>query len=146
MEITKSLTDFFQSTISPLVLISGVGLILLSLTNRLARTIDRSREMVSEIQNDTSADKENKRIQLRILVKRSYFLKYSITAISFSILSSSLIIPILLIMYLFQVDLSLLGKLFFLLSIIGIIFSAIFLFVDVSFTLKALEIEVKDHL
>jgi hypothetical protein len=146
MEITKSLTDFFQSTISPLVLISGVGLILLSLTNRLARTIDRSREMVSEIQNDTSADKENKRIQLRILVKRSYFLKYSITAISFSILSSSLIIPILLIMYLFQVDLSLLGKMFFLLSIIGIIFSAIFLFVDVSFTLKALEIEVKDYL
>ncbi len=146
MEITKSLTDFFQSTISPLVLISGVGLILLSLTNRLARTIDRSREMVTEIQNDTSNDKESKRIQLRILVKRSYFLKYSITAISFSILSSSLIIPILLIMYLFQVDLSLLGKLFFLLSVIGIIFSAIFLFIDVSFTLKALEIEVKDHL
>jgi hypothetical protein len=146
MEITKSLTDFFQSTISPLVLISGVGLILLSLTNRLARTIDRSREMVTEIQNDTSNDKESKRIQLRILVKRSYFLKYSITAISFSILSSSLIIPILLTMYLFQVDLSLLGKLFFLLSVIGIIFSAIFLFIDVSFTLKALEIEVKDHL
>jgi hypothetical protein len=146
MEITKSLTDFFQSTISPLVLISGVGLILLSLTNRLARTIDRSREMVTEIQNDTSNDKESKRIQLRILVKRSYFLKYSITAISFSILSSSLIIPILLTMYLFQVDLSLLGKLFFLLSVVGIIFSAVFLFIDVSFTLKALEIEVKDHL
>lgn len=146
MEITKSLTDFFQSTISPLVLISGVGLILLSLTNRLARTIDRSRGLVSEIQNDTSNDKENKRIQLRILVKRSYLLKYSITSISFSILSSSLIIPVLLIMYLFQIDLSLLGKMFFLFSIIGIIFSAVFLFIDVSLTLKALEIEVKDHL
>lgn len=146
MEITKSLTDFFQSTISPLVLISGVGLILLSLTNRLARTIDRSREMVAEIQNDTSEDKENKRVQLRILIKRSYLLKYSITSISFSILCSSLIIPILLIMYLFQIDLSLLGKMFFLLSIMGIILSAIFLFIDVSFTLKALEIEVKDYL
>lgn len=146
MEITKSLTDFFQSTISPLVLISGVGLILLSLTNRLARTIDRSRGLVTEIQNDTSADKENKRVQLRILVKRSYLLKYSITSISFSILCSSLIIPILLIMYLFQLDLSLWGKMFFLLSVIGIIFSAIFLFIDVSFTLKALEIEVKDHI
>lgn len=146
MEITKSLTDFFQSTISPLVLISGVGLILLSLTNRLARTIDRSREMVAEIQNDTSEDKENKRVQLRILIKRSYLLKNSITSISFSILCSSLIIPILLIMYLFQIDLSLLGKMFFLLSIMGIILSAIFLFIDVSFTLKALEIEVKDYL
>ena len=146
MDITKSLTDFFQSTISPLVLISGVGLILLSLTNRLARTIDRSRGLVSEIQNDTSNDEDNKRIQLRILVRRSYLLKYSITSISFSILCSSLIIPILLTMNLFQINLERLGMVFFMLSIAGIILSAIFLFIDVSLTLKALEIEVKEYI
>jgi len=146
MEITKSLVEFFQSTISPLVLISGVGLILLSLTNRLARTIDRSRAMVSEIENPNSTDKENKKRQLKILVKRSYILKYSISSISFSILCSSLIIPVLLVMNLYQIDITILGKMFFLLSIIGIILSAIFLFVDVSLTLKALEFEVKDHI
>lgn len=146
MEITKSLTDFFQSTISPLVLISGVGLILLSLTNRLARTIDRSRGIVAEIENPNAENKKNKKRQLRILVKRSYILKYSITSISFSILSSSLIIPILLVMYLFQIDLAIIGKMFFLLSIIGIILSAIFLVIDVSLTLKALEFEVKEHI
>jgi hypothetical protein len=146
METIKSLVDFFQSTISPLVLISGVGLILLSLTNRLARTIDRSRGMVAEIENAEEDEKENKKVQLRILVKRSYILKYSISAISFSILSSSLIIPVLLIMYLYNVDLAILGKVFFLLSIIGIILSAVFLFIDVSLTLKALEHEVKDHI
>lgn len=144
METTKSLVEFFQSTISPLVLISGVGLILLSLTNRLARTIDRSRAMVAEIENENSLDKHNKKTQLRILVRRSYILKYSITSISFSILCSSLIIPVLLVIYLFHVDLAILGKLFFLLSIIGIVFSAVFLFLDVSLTLKALELEVKD--
>jgi len=144
METTESLVEFFQSTISPLVLISGVGLILLSLTNRLARTIDRSREMVAEIEDENSIDKHNKKTQLRILVKRSYILKYSITSISFSILCSSLIIPVLLVIYLFQIDIAILGKLFFLLSIIGIVFSAVFLFLDVSLTLKALELEVKD--
>lgn len=146
MEITKSLVEFFQSTISPLVLISGVGLILLSLTNRLARTIDRARSLVAEIQNEQSTDKENKKIQLRIIVKRSYLLKYSISSISFSILCSSLIIPILLVMYLFQIDLTLFGKMFFLFSVLGIISSAIFLFIDVSLTLKALEYEVKDYI
>lgn len=146
MEITKPLVDFFQSTISPLVLISGVGLILLSLTNRLARTIDRSRGLVSEIENPNSNDIENKKHQLRILVKRSYILKYSITSISFSILCSSLIIPILLLMYFFDWNLTFIGKTFFLLSIIGIILSAIFLFIDVSLTLKALEYEVKEHI
>lgn len=146
MEITKPLVDFFQSTISPLVLISGVGLILLSLTNRLARTIDRPRGLVAEIRDSSSNDINNKKTQLRILVRRSYILKYSITSISFSILSSSLIIPVLLIMYIFHYDLTSLGKLLFLLSIIGIILSAIFLFIDVSLTLKALEFEVKDHI
>ena len=146
MEITKPLVEFFQSTISPLVLISGVGLILLSLTNRLARTIDRSRGLVAEIRDPSSNDINNKKTQLRILVRRSYILKYSITSISFSILSSSLIIPVLLIMYIFHFDLTTLGKLLFLLSIIGIILSAIFLFIDVSLTLKALEFEVKDHI
>jgi hypothetical protein len=146
METIKPLVEFFQSAISPLVLISGVGLILLSLTNRLARTIDRSRAMVSEIQNSDDTDKENKKVQLRILVKRSYLLKYSISAISFSILSSSLIIPILFLMYIYQIDLAFIGKIFFLLSIIGIILSALFLFADVSLTLKALEYEVKDYI
>jgi len=146
MEITKSLVAFFQSTISPLVLISGVGLILLSLTNRLARTIDRSRGMVAEIENPNSNDKENKKRQLKILVKRSYILKNSIVSISFSILCSSLIIPVLLAMNLFQVNLESLGMIFFMLSISGIILSAIFLFIDVSLTLKALEFEVKEHI
>ena len=146
MEITKSLVEFFQSSISPLVLISGVGLILLSLTNRLARTIDRSRGLVTEIENETSNKIENKKLQLKILVKRSYILKYSISSISFSILCSSLIIPILLAMNLFQVNLESIGMIFFMLSITGIILSAIFLFIDVSLTLKALEFEVKDHI
>ncbi|MFZ1290907.1 MAG: DUF2721 domain-containing protein [Melioribacteraceae bacterium] len=148
MELTKSLVEFFQSSISPLVLISGVGLILLSLTNRLARTIDRSRGLVAEIEKSqlSEIEIENKKIQLRILVKRSYILKYSIGSISFSILSSSLIIPVLLIMNLFQVNLEALGITFFICSIAGIIISAIFLFFDVSLTLKALEYEIKDHI
>ena len=148
MEITKSLVAFFQSTISPLVLISGVGLILLSLTNRLARTIDRSRGLVFEIEKNSlsDAEKENKRVQLRILVRRSYILKYSIGSISFSILSSSLIIPTLLIMNVFQVNLESLGMTLFILSIVGIILSAIFLFIDVNLTLNALEYEIKNHI
>jgi hypothetical protein len=64
MEITKPLVDFFQSTISPLVLISGVGLILLSLTNRLARTIDRPRGLVAEIRDSSSNDINNKKRSL----------------------------------------------------------------------------------
>lgn len=49
-------------------------------------------------------------------------------------------------MNLFQVNLEALGIIFFVLSIIGIILSAIFLFIDVNLTLKALEYEIKGHI
>lgn len=146
MEEITLFVKLLQSTISPIVLISGVGLILLSLTNRLARTIDRSRTMVHELENDDVSEKEKKRLQLRILFKRSKILRYSIVAISFSILTSSLIILVLLIMNLLKIDLEWLGIIFFFFSIIGIILSAIFLFIDVSLTLKALEFEVEGHI
>jgi len=146
MEPTESFIKFLQSCISPIVLISGVGLILLSLNNRLARTIDKSRMIVNELINGQVVDKDKKRLELKILFKRSKILRNSIVSISFSILSSSLIIPVLLLMNLFHANLKFLGVLFFLFSIMGIILSAVFLLIDVILTLKALEFEVKDHI
>lgn len=146
MTATQSLIAFLQSCLSPIVLVSGVGLILLSLTNRLARTIDKSRMIVAELEGQRVADQNKKRLELKILFRRSKILRNSIVSIVFSILASSLIIPVLLLMNLLGVDLKFLGVFFFLCSILGIILSAIFLFIDVILTLKALEFEVRDHI
>ncbi len=142
----ESLKTFLQNGISPIVLISGVGLILLSLTNRLGRTIDRSRAIVSELEKGETKRRTLKIEELKILVKRSRILRGSIASIAFSILCSSLIIPVLVINALFQIELTLLGILLFLLSVMGIILSAILLFLDVTLTLKALDHEVKDYI
>lgn len=144
MEPAKMFIQFLQSSITPVALISGVGLILLSLTNRLGRTIDRSRSLVKEYR-DTSADRRKIiKAELFILNKRNRYLKTAMAGISFSILTSSLLIPILLFMNLLVVDISLLGSIFLVLSIGGIILSAIFLFADVSLSLRALDYELKD--
>lgn len=142
----ESLKTFLQNGISPIVLISGIGLILLSLTNRLGRTIDRSRAIVSELEKGETKRRSLKIEELKILVKRSRILRGSIASIAFSILCSSLIIPVLVINALFQIELTLLGILLFLLSVMGIILSAILLFLDVTLTLKALDHEVKDYI
>ncbi|MBZ0183048.1 MAG: DUF2721 domain-containing protein [Melioribacteraceae bacterium] len=144
--MVESLKTFLQNGISPIVLISGVGLILLSLTNRLARTIDRSRSIVAELEKGVTKRKELKIEELKILVKRSRILRGSIASISFSILCSSLIIPVLVINALFQVEFTLLGIFLFLLSVMGIILSAVLLFIDVTLTLKALDHEVKEYI
>lgn len=147
MEPIDSFVSFLQSSISPIVLISGVGLLLLSLTNRLGRTTDRSREIVKELREiSDKKSKKRKIVQLNILYRRSKFLRFSIVSIAFSILTSSLIIPILLIMNLFGTDLTTIGIFLFLLSILGMITSAILLFIDVTLSLKALEIGVNEYL
>lgn len=147
MEAIDSFIKFLQSSISPIVLISGVGLILLSLSNRLGRTTDRSREIVKELR-ETKDKKSKKRriVQLNILYRRSKILRFAIVSISFSILTSSLIIPILLVMNLFVVDLKIFGILLFLLSVVGMVTSAILLFIDVTLSLKALQIGVNEYL
>jgi hypothetical protein len=144
--MVESLKTFLQNGISPIVLISGVGLILLSLTNRLARTIDRSRSIVAELEKGETKRKELKIEELKILVKRSRILRGSIASISFSILCSSLIIPVLVINALFQVEFTLVGIFLFLLSVMGIILSAVLLCIDVTLTLKALDHEVKEYI
>ena len=147
MNAVDSFVQFLQSSISPIVLISGVGLILLSLSNRLGRTTDRSRDIVKELRdNKNKKSQKRKIVQLNILYRRSKILRFSIVSISFSILTSSLIIPVLLIMQLADMDLKIIGIFLFLLSVTGIVISAILLFVDVTLSLKALQIGVNEYL
>ncbi|MCB2181577.1 MAG: DUF2721 domain-containing protein [Desulfobulbaceae bacterium] len=146
MQPAESFINFLQSSMSPIVLISGVGLILLTLNHRIGRTIDKSRSIVAELQSGQSGHPEKKKRELRILFQRSRILRLSIASLSFSILASSLIIPVLLLMNLFHIDLNSMGTILFLLSISAIVLSAILLFVDVTLTLKALEFEVEDFI
>ena len=138
--------NFLHACLSPIAMISGVGLILLSLTNRLARTIDKSRMIVNKIEDGHHKENAKQRMELKVLFNRSRILRNSIVSISFSILTSSMMIPVLLVMNVFQIDLQVLGTLFFLLSVLGIILSAFFLFLDVRLTLRALEFEVEQHI
>ena len=144
MEPVKYFIQFLQSSITPVALISGVGLILLSLTNRLGRTIDRSRALIGEMRQAKGSRREILGAELKILHRRNKFLKSAMGGIAFSILTSSLMIPVLLIMNLTSVDLSFVGSILLVLSITGIIISALYLFADVALSLKALDYEMEE--
>jgi len=143
MESITGFEKILSICISPIVLISGVGLLLLSVTNRLARTIDRSRILIRELQNEAVPHRDQKTKQVLILYRRSKILKFSVIAITTSIFCSSLIITLMLIMHLFAVNLSLIGLGLFFLSVIAIIVSVILLLIDVTLTLSALDHELE---
>src|SRR5580765_243883 len=81
-----------QVAIGPVILISGVGLLLLTMTNRLARTIDRSRQLVHELQAQNTANREHILAQVVIIYRRARLLRLTITLAGLSVLLAAVLI------------------------------------------------------
>jgi hypothetical protein len=145
MNYTQDFIQLLQACIAPVALISGVGLLLLTITNRLGRTIDRTRQLVKELNAGQAGGREEKENEIRILYRRSRFLRISIGAMVISVISSSLIIPLLFLMTLRGQDLRILGYILFTISILAILISALYFFRDVILSLHALKLEAKDY-
>jgi hypothetical protein len=139
----QSLLPTLQVAIGPVILISGIGLLLLSMTNRLGRTIDRSRDLAREYRGGTADDRERAASQLHILLKRARIIRTAIALASVSVLLAALLIIALFLGALLQLDLTapLIGTLF-----VGCMFSligSIVLFIsDVNLSLRALKLEI----
>ena len=146
MDLTQSFIQFLQACITPVALISGVGLLLLTITNRLARTIDRTRQLVAELNNGPVKNLLEKQNEIRILYQRSRYLRISIGTMVISVISSSLIIPTLFFMTLLDLDLRFIGYPLFVLSILSILVSSVYFFMDVRLSLHALNMEAADYL
>jgi ABC-type multidrug transport system fused ATPase/permease subunit len=97
------LIPVLQTAIGPTILISGVGLLLLTMTNRLARTIDRARITAREISNATGDDRQQGAEQLRILWHRARLIRLSIALASMSALFAAILIIALFVTALLQV-------------------------------------------
>jgi hypothetical protein len=131
-----------QLSIGPVILISGVGLIILSLTNRLGRTIDRTRQLSLEYRSSSGADLVRISSELQILTKRARVLRSSNFLAVLSVLLVSFIIISLFGSALYNFNISYLLITLFILSIISLIL-ALFLFIyDIELSLKALWIEL----
>jgi hypothetical protein len=90
------LTRILQLSITPVALISGVGLLLLSMTNRLGRVIDRARVLGEADEEVRAAGRE----EVRVLVRRARLLLGAIALIAFSIFLAVLMVAALFAMYL----------------------------------------------
>jgi len=144
METLTTFSKFLQSCITPVALISGVGLLLLTITNRLGRVVDRIRYLVGELDTPNVKREKIKRNQVGILLKRARFLKNSIAWLLIGMISSCLIIPLLLIMNLMQTDLKLIGYLLFVISIFSILVSFVYFFKDILSSLNAIKLEASE--
>src|SRR5512138_341105 len=88
----SELIPTLQVAIGPVVLVSGIGLLILSMTNRLGRVIDRGRALARENAELPPEGQARVEAQLHILVRRAEYLRRAITAASVSVLLAALLI------------------------------------------------------
>jgi hypothetical protein len=146
MEASAIFIKFLQACITPVAMISGVGLLLLTITNRLARTVDRTRLLVTELDDVNIPRRESKKNGIKILYKRSKLLRNSIAWLMIGVLSSCLIIPLLFIMSFVAIDLRMIGYALFFISIMSLFISSIYFFRDILLGLHAIKLEASEYI
>ncbi len=139
-------TKFLQACITPVAMISGVGLLLLTVTNRLGRIVDRTRCLVIELDTPGNRKEKIKKDQVLVLMRRGKFLKYSIAWLLTGMIASCLIIPMLFIMNLTGTDLMIIGYSLFFISILSLLMSLIFFFKDILLALNAVKLEACNYI
>lgn len=146
MEPSSLFIKFLQACITPVAMISGVGLLLLTITNRLGRVVDRTRQLVAELDMPEVKREKMKMNQIQIFMKRGRFLKVSIAWLLVGMIASCLIIPLLFIMNLTGTDLKAIGYSLLIISIFSLLLSLIYFFKDILLSLNAVKLEASDYL
>ena len=140
-----SLTDLIptlQISIGPVILISGIGLILLSITNRFGRVIDRARLLSKELSGAADTDRARILSELVILSKRADIVRKSIAFTGFSLLLAAFLIIALFLGALFELHMAEVIVTLFILCMLSLISSLLLFLSDTNLSLKALWLEI----
>jgi len=139
--LTADLIPVLQIAIGPVILISGVGLLLLTMTNRLGRAIDRARLLASY----TKKDRKDIEDQITVLWSRARILRLAIQLASASALCSSFLVVLLFFTVLMKIEIAWLISSLFIGSMVFLVGALVLFLRDINKSLSALVIEIKPH-
>lgn len=141
----EALVPILQLSIGPVILISGVGLILLSMTNRLGRVVDRARQLTPLLETTASETKQRILEQIRILSRRARLVRTGIALGVFSVLLTAVMIIGLFVGALLKLPIAILIIAIFTLCLLSLIACLVCFLLDVNLSLHALWLEVPEE-
>ena len=137
------LIPVLQTAIGPVILISGVGALLLSMNHRLGRIIDRSRILVDLRRTAAETRKLRIELQLGILWRRARILQKAITfAVTTALLAAAMVI-VLFAGTLLRLPISVLVVVLFSACLASLVSSLGFYLKDINLSLRALSHELE---
>lgn len=138
----SELIPVIQTAIGPVILISGVGLLLLSLTNRYGRINDRARSLIRELPDSSTVQREQVLLQLGIIERRARVIRMAIILATTSVLLAGLLIIALFAAALLRVEAGVVIVLLFMLCIASLVASLIMFLIELQTSLNALAVEL----
>lgn len=136
------LVPILQLAIGPVILISGVGLLLLTLTNRFGRLLDRAR-LLNRERAAPEVPGSDVGTQIDILHRRAAILRLSITLSAITVLLVALLILALFVAGLFKLEAGWLIVALFCISQVSLIGSMLAFIRDMNLALVAVRLEIK---
>jgi hypothetical protein len=136
------LIPILQIAIGPVILISGVALLIGTMNNRLGRTIDRSRALIETRNRTPSGERGSQDQQLAILWRRAQLLRTAITLAAISVLCAALLIISVFVSAVLKLEIAIVVIVLFVGCLSAVIASLAFFIRDVNMSLHALEKEI----
>jgi hypothetical protein len=139
----EQLIPVLQVAIGPTILISGIGMLILSMTNRIGRTIDRSRQLVELRRHASDAQRIRLELQLNILWRRANLLRWAIWLSGIAALLDASLMLLLFLGPLTRTNLAVVIALAFM-ACMATLIASIWLFLqDINLALRALSHELQ---
>ena len=136
------LIPVLQVAVGPVILISGVGLLLLTLTNRFGRAVDRSRALGREVREVGEAQRQSLAGQVEILYRRARVIRFSIIMAAMSLLLAAFLIILLFVAALTRLEAGLSIVLLFICCLLSLTASLLAFIRDIQLSLHALRLEL----
>jgi hypothetical protein len=141
---TAEVVQILTASIAPVIVISGVGLLLLSISNRYGRAIDRARALIEDLEKSdySSARAKNLQEQLRHTHQRALLLRASLTYASASIFFVSLMVVSLFLEQVLALHKDFIALPLFALCLLCLVASTYYSIRDITLSLNALELQI----
>jgi len=139
----EKIIPMLQVAIGPVILISGIGLLLLTMTNRLGRAIDRARLLKAELSKRTDEERVQALAQVAILYRRARVVRLSIILATLSALLASALIITLFVTALLHWEQGFFIGLIFIACMTALLASLVAFICDINLALHALKLELE---
>jgi len=133
-----SLIPTLQLSIDSVILNSGIGLILLSMTNHFGRVIDRTRRLTHDFHGAADVNCARLFAKLRILSTRARLVRASLALAAVSILLSAILIICLFPGALLHLGIAAIILALFILCMLSLVFSLLLFISGINLSLRAL--------